>query len=185
MRRSRAGWQPSARVLPSSIRHSTGTIIMDVFEMPIEWLLGPLLIVVSVVLVLSRSLGRTKIDFKKSEYSGPQDVRFTCAKCSKQFNHSRRTIVAWEKGSRRIFCNGCHKKWIDARPDSATTSSAEGKSEGWSLDAQSKHGQQLKDRIPVMEHQYRERNRGRHKRSGCLGVIAILIVPVIAVLALR
>lgn len=42
---------------------------------------------------------------------GPANLRFTCAGCSGQFTHSRRTISAWGKGTRRFYCNACHTKW--------------------------------------------------------------------------
>lgn len=43
--------------------------------------------------------------------SGPANMRFTCAGCSGKFTHNRRTLGAWEKGSRAFYCNACHTKW--------------------------------------------------------------------------
>ena len=40
---------------------------------------------------------------------------FTCTGCSGRFAHTKRTVAAWEKGSRRVFCNACHKKWRNAQ----------------------------------------------------------------------
>lgn len=47
---------------------------------------------------------------------GPATLRFTCARCTEQFNHTKRTLGAWEKGTRRFYCNACHGKWRDAQP---------------------------------------------------------------------
>jgi hypothetical protein len=41
---------------------------------------------------------------------GPANLRFTCAGCSNQFTHSRRTQAAWENGTRKFFCHACHTK---------------------------------------------------------------------------
>jgi hypothetical protein len=41
---------------------------------------------------------------------GPANLRFTCAGCSQQFTHSRRTLSAWRKGTRQFFCNACHTR---------------------------------------------------------------------------
>jgi hypothetical protein len=48
--------------------------------------------------------------------NGPANLRFTCAGCSGQFTHSRRTIAAWNKGTRKFFCNACHTKWHGVLP---------------------------------------------------------------------
>lgn len=48
---------------------------------------------------------------------GPANLRFTCAGCSGQFTHSRRTLAAWSKGTRRFYCNACHTKWQGSHPD--------------------------------------------------------------------
>jgi hypothetical protein len=47
---------------------------------------------------------------------GPASLRFICAGCSEQFSHTRRTLGAWEKGTRRSYCNACHTKWRVSRP---------------------------------------------------------------------
>lgn len=47
---------------------------------------------------------------------GPANIRYACAKCAGQFTHTTRTISAWEKGSRRFFCNTCHKGWRSENP---------------------------------------------------------------------
>ena len=42
---------------------------------------------------------------------GPANLRFTCANCTKQFTHSRRTLLAYEQGARQFFCSACHTRW--------------------------------------------------------------------------
>lgn len=54
---------------------------------------------------------------------GPANIRYACAKCAGQFTHTNRTISAWEKGSRRLFCNTCHKGWRSENPPTANTAS--------------------------------------------------------------
>ena len=51
---------------------------------------------------------------------GPASLRFTCARCAEQFHHTKRTFGAWEKGTRRFYCNACHGKWRDAQPTPPT-----------------------------------------------------------------
>jgi len=50
---------------------------------------------------------------------GPANLRFTCAGCSGEFTHSRRTLAAWQKGTRKFFCNACHTKWQGSHPPHA------------------------------------------------------------------
>jgi hypothetical protein len=47
---------------------------------------------------------------------GPASLHYICAGCSGQFSHSRRTLGAWEKGTRRFFCSDCHTKWRAKQP---------------------------------------------------------------------
>ena len=51
----------------------------------------------------TRNVGRPVAD-------GPTNLRFTCAGCSQQFTHSRRTLAAWRKGGRQFLCNACNTK---------------------------------------------------------------------------
>jgi len=62
------------------------------------------------LLVLRRRARRTRsVGLRPS--GGPANMRFTCAGCSGQFTHSRRTISAWDKGTRSFYCHACHTKW--------------------------------------------------------------------------
>lgn len=42
----------------------------------------------------------------------PANLRYTCAGCSGQFTHSRRTLSARDKGAKSFFCNACHTRSI-------------------------------------------------------------------------
>lgn len=78
----------------------------------------------------------------------PDQKTFRCARCSKTFPHTSRTIDAWRDGKSKFFCNSCHSEWVRSRPQSQVGRSAGGGS-----------------------------------RSGCLGVLACLIlIPVVCIL---
>ena len=64
-------------------------------------------------------IANTKRRTDSSRYragDSPPGMRFTCARCSGLFVHTKRTVAAWKVGSRRIFCDDCHKKWRSAQP---------------------------------------------------------------------
>lgn len=52
----------------------------------------------------------------RSRPRGPANIRYVCTQCAGEFTHTNRTISAWEKGSRRFFCNACHKEWRTENP---------------------------------------------------------------------
>lgn len=161
---------------------------MTFSENSVEWLVGLIVLAVVVAMGAARLSASKKRQFRKSDFSGPQSVRFTCAKCSNQFNHTRRTIAAWEKGSRRIFCNGCHKKWIDSRPVRDGNLKSEDSSSPWYLDAtptrvEPREAHPVEPRFePRRRHESSYRSGGSG-RSGCLGVVAASIVPVACLFA--
>lgn len=39
-----------------------------------------------------------------------QQLRFTCASCSRKFTHSRRTLAARDAGARSFLCKACHTR---------------------------------------------------------------------------
>lgn len=85
-----------------------------------QWLIGGIagvvvLLVVVVALVLKRSANAPS-NIRRSQPSGPDKLNYVCAGCAGQFAHSRRTVAAWEKGTRRFYCNVCHKKWRNQQP---------------------------------------------------------------------
>lgn len=47
----------------------------------------------------------------------PPTETFTCARCKKQEKYSSRTIEAWRKGFKKIYCQACHKLWLNNNPD--------------------------------------------------------------------
>ncbi len=119
--------------------------------------------------------------------SGPSNVRFECAGCSQQFTHTKRTVAAWEKGTRRFFCNTCHKKWRDSHPPQ----------ESQAVRPAYSHDQTLQP--PVVsssrnstctggfaQPNTRTSNVPRESRSGCLGVAVLFVVlPVILFVAIH
>jgi hypothetical protein len=74
-----------------------------------------LVLLVVAALVRKRSAGAPS-KIRRSQPSGPDNLNYVCAGCGGQFAHSRRTIAAWERGTRRFFCNVCHKKWRNQQP---------------------------------------------------------------------
>jgi hypothetical protein len=77
--------------------------------------LGTILAIVVVLLVVRARAAQNRIS-KRIVSRGPQKLRFICAGCEGQFNHTKRTIGAWEKGIRRFYCNACHTKWRGSHP---------------------------------------------------------------------
>ena len=73
-------------------------------------------LVVVVLLLLFRSRAARNRGSHHSVSRGPANLRFVCAGCEVQFNHTRRTLGAWEKGTRRFYCNACHTKWRGSHP---------------------------------------------------------------------
>src|SRR5690606_6582582 len=50
--------------------------------------------------------------FLKSNKRPPTDS-FMCARCKKSEQYSPRTIEAWHKGLGKIYCQACHKLWLN------------------------------------------------------------------------
>ena len=67
-------------------------------------------VVVALLALLRRSGSR------RSPSRGPNNLHFVCAGCNGQFTHTKRTVSAWERGSRRFFCDSCHRSWREANP---------------------------------------------------------------------
>lgn len=44
----------------------------------------------------------------------PVPARFRCFGCGIWFKHNRRTKAAWRDGYRRMYCDQCHREWLDA-----------------------------------------------------------------------
>jgi hypothetical protein len=46
----------------------------------------------------------------------PPSPTFTCGRCRKTTRHNHRTEEAWRNGSAKLFCNECHRLWLQSRP---------------------------------------------------------------------
>lgn len=46
----------------------------------------------------------------------PPSLVFTCARCRRTTRHNHRTEEAWRNGSAKLFCNDCHRLWLQSRP---------------------------------------------------------------------
>lgn len=77
---------------------------------PIIAALVAALVLVALVALFRRSGTR------RTSSRGPNNLHFVCAGCKGQFSHTKRTVAAWERGSRRFFCNSCHGSWREANP---------------------------------------------------------------------
>ena len=139
---------------------------------------------VAAILLVALTRGRAKQDHTSTRPAskGPADMQFVCAGCAQQFAHTKRTIAAWGKGTRRLFCNACHQKWRGSRPpvehQSVPVSSARASSPGGAFARSSDRARHS------TEESSSSRGRVRHAaeepRSGCLGVIVLLVVlPII------
>lgn len=105
--------------------------------------------------------------------SGPNSLHYVCTGCSVQFTHSRRTIGAWEKGTRRFFCSNCHSKWRDKQTPKEVHSNAP-RSQHKELSSSRSSGTSS----PLPAPQTFRRNLAP-ARSGCLTVVLVLIaIPV-------
>lgn len=114
----------------------------------------------------SRSTGRP------AAFRGADHMRFTCAGCSGQFAHTKRTVAAWEKGSRRIFCDACHRKWLDARPPRLPSARADAV-----IPSYARSGRNRTDRVPGAIRTSPEARAS----GGCLGVAILMILVPVAV----
>ena len=72
-------------------------------------------VLVVALLLVFRNRGKTSIE-PRPQARGPANLNYVCARCSAQVTHTKRTLAAWEKGSRKFFCNDCHKNWREAQP---------------------------------------------------------------------
>ncbi len=86
--------------------------------------LGGVLALMLLLLLFLRARRRKLSGAGTGRPSGPANSRFICASCARQFPHSKRTLKAWDKGSRRFFCALCHAAWseesqaLDEEPES-------------------------------------------------------------------
>lgn len=71
-----------------------------------EWIVGGIVAVVVVVWLIAQLLPKRK----------PPSLTFTCARCRKTARHNNRTEEAWRNGFQKLFCNECHRLWLQSRP---------------------------------------------------------------------
>ncbi len=60
----------------------------------------------------------------------PKEKRFTCARCRKLENHSKRTIRAWNNGFTKLYCGACHNKWLKENEEPTTYVSSRSSGKG-------------------------------------------------------
>ncbi|MBK7665794.1 MAG: hypothetical protein IPJ21_20095 [Sterolibacteriaceae bacterium] len=123
--------------------------------------------------VWRRNAGRAS-RAKPSSFRGPTSMYFTCAGCSAQFPHTKRTVAAWEKGSRRVFCNACHKRWRNAQPPQGQLSDPV-----WGAVQRNEETPLTLNRsTPTRAHE-------TSGRGGCLSVVVLLLlVPAIVLVVI-
>jgi hypothetical protein len=137
-------------------------------HIPSELLSVAGVVLVVVLALVIRSVGR-KSPIERSVARGPANLKFTCAGCSGQFTHTRRTIGAWEKGTRRFFCNECHKKWRNSQPPQ----SAQGKPPSSAKPSAPSRGSS--NSISPAFSQRARLGSAKSGGSGCLGMLVLAI----------
>jgi len=110
-------------------------------------------IVSVVVVLLVFRFRRSRSRRGSSSARGPSSLHFICAGCKGQFNHTKRTVSAWERGTRKFFCDACHKSWRQANPSSAPRAAPTGGAA-----------------------QPRPRRGLAPARSGCLSVLVVVVL---------
>ena len=110
---------------------------------------------------------------------GPSNLRFVCASCEEQFTHTKRTLGAWEKGTRRFFCNACHTKWRGSRPPQAGQGSGPASSSAHPAVGRRTGPSSAVGSTSTSRTSFQPARAG--SGSGCLGVAMLLIAVPLAV----
>ncbi|MBC6905270.1 hypothetical protein DWB84_07320 [Saccharophagus sp. K07] len=63
----------------------------------------------------------------------PPAESFTCARCKKAERYSPRTIEAWRRGFSKIYCQACHKLWLNNNPERKKQTYTSGSARGGCL----------------------------------------------------
>lgn len=122
-------------------------------------------------LVIVRTRGRqTRTKGGRARVRGPANLRFTCANCTKQFTHSRRTLLAYEQGSRQFFCNACHTRWRGSQ--SVLQNRTHGPGE---LLARREAQRAEQDKLSEAAKRVAAPSPDAARRRGCLGAVALLV----------
>jgi hypothetical protein len=46
----------------------------------------------------------------------PPTASYKCARCGTVARHTERTVEAWRRNASRLYCDVCHRKWLEAQP---------------------------------------------------------------------
>lgn len=131
-----------------------------------------IIFLIAIVRTSSKKIRRTT----RPTSRGPASMQFVCAGCSQQFMHTKRTVAAWEKGTRRFYCNTCHQKWRGSRPPQELQASSP-------VSAPSQ-APASRARDSDVRSSVRTSHSFTESRSGCLGITVIFIaLPVIFLFA--
>lgn len=138
---------------------------------------------VALILLIAIARAKSKQTRKTTRPAsrGPASMQFICAGCSQQFTHTKRTVAAWEKGTRRFFCNACHQKWRGSRPpQEAQTSGSVGSPGHVPQSAPVSPASASVAARAFTKQSVQARYSTHESRSGCLGVAVLFVVlPVI------
>ena len=145
-------------------------------------LIAGLAVALFIVVILLFRLGRAgrgrKINRPVSH--GPANLQFICAGCAERFTHTKRTVGAWEKGTRRFYCNACHAKWRGSQPPSQSVRSAQSAAAGQATRSSRTEPSPSSSSPARVGRAHARAGSG----SGCLGVVFLLVaVPVAIVVA--
>ena len=105
------GKRPRGAPVTLHVRH-----ILQFGPWLIAGIVGVTLVLLVVAALVRKRSANAPSKIRRSQPSGPDNLNYVCAGCGGQFDHSRRTIAAWERGTRRFYCNVCHKKWRNQQP---------------------------------------------------------------------
>lgn len=56
----------------------------------------------------------------------PKEKNFSCARCGKIAEHDKRTVMAWNNGFIKLYCNACHQIWLSEHPNQTRSVSSGG-----------------------------------------------------------
>ena len=148
-------------------------------------LLVPLAVALIVIVLFVLARGRTRQNRAPERQSarGPANLSFICAGCDEQFTHTKRTLGAWEKGTRKFYCNACHTKWRTSHPTEPVQGTATGRAV-----AQQPRPAQASESPPSLGSRLHSSSSNHSPRaragSGCLGAALLLLAIPVAVVVL-
>ena len=120
------------------------------------------------LLIVRARRRQTRTVGRGTGHKRPANLRFTCANCTKQFTHSRRTLLAYDQGERKFFCNACHTRWRGSQ------SVIQNRTHGPGAMMARREASQAKQ-AEYREEVKRSRARSSDGRAGCLGGAVLLV----------